>query len=335
MGKTDCREVIEAFEAFLNAPEARRPEIAGVLAHLRTCPACRGRARHLVRLLAAEAAGEDDLSCQECEELLPGYLTAKSLGGADASEWVHVKRHLAACHHCAAAQASLAGLATLAYGESGVEPPSYPAPNLSFLRSREPATPGTAMTRERDTLGADAGPQAAASPRGAFRRGPESDLWQQAAQGVHRLAVAIPVLIGRAAASFGALAAPLTVQLAPVPVYRHKTPLAPAEEARDFAELLELPHPETNATLRLSLGPVFEGRGSLALAVNTIEPSQPIAQARVTLRDADGALLEGAFTGADGVVLFRDLDVGEYLVRVECAGQVWEFPLSLVLRAES
>ena len=29
MAKTDCREVIEAFEAFLNAPEARRFEIAG------------------------------------------------------------------------------------------------------------------------------------------------------------------------------------------------------------------------------------------------------------------------------------------------------------------
>jgi hypothetical protein len=73
----------------------------------------------------------------------------------------------------------------------------------------------------------------------------------------------------------------------------------------------------------------------LALAVNTIVPPQPIAQARVTLRDADGALLEGAVTGEDGVVLFRDLELGAYLIRAEHAGQAWEFPLSLALRAET
>jgi len=300
MGKTDCREVIEAFEAFLDAPEARRSEIAEELAHFRTCPACRGRARHLVRLLASEAADEDDLICQGCDDLLPGYLTAEALGDADAPAWDRVVRHLAACPRCAAAYASLAGLAALAHGASAAEPPSYPAPDLSFLRSRGPAIPGTAA------MPAAAGPLAAARSGEAPLRGAEAGLWQQATQGVHRLAAAIPVLIDRAAASFGALAAPLTVQPAPVPVYRRRTPQAPAA-ARDFAELLELPHPETNTTLRLSLGPVFAGRGSLALAVNTIEPSQPIAQARVTLREADGALLEGAFTGEDGVVLFRDL----------------------------
>jgi hypothetical protein len=306
MGKTDCREVIEAFEAFLNTPEAHRSEIEAALVHFRTCPECRGRASHLVRLLTAEAAGEDALTCQECEELLPGYLTAEALYDAGAPAWAGVKRHLEACPHCVAAYTSLTDLIAVAYGERGAEPPDYPGPNLSFLRSREPAIPGTATT-----------------------------LWKQAAQGVYCLAVAIPVLIDRAAASFGALASPLTVQLAPVPVYRHKRPLAPAGEARDFLEVLDLPHPEANVTLKVSLGPVFEGRGSLALAVNTIEPSQPIAQARVTLRDADGTLLEGTFTGDDGVVLFRDLDVGEYQIRVEHAGQVWEFPLSLALRSET
>ena len=334
MVKTDCREVIEAYEAFLNAPEARRSEIAGVLAHFRTCPACRGRASHLARLLAAGDEDEDALTCQECEELLPGYLTAEALDDAGAPAWAGVKRHLMACPHCAAAYASLTDLAASAYGESGAEPPHYPEPNLSFLRSREPATPGTATVPEQGASGARAEPLSAAGSGETLQGGRESDLWQQAVQGVYRLAAAIPVLIDRAAASFGALAAPLTVQLAPVPVYRRKAPLAPVEEARDFAELLDLPNPETNTTLRVSLGPVFEGRGSLALAVNTIEPSQPIAQARVTLRDADGALLEGAFTGDDGVVLFRDLDVGEYQIRVEHAGQVWEFPLSLVLRTE-
>ncbi len=291
MAKTGCREVIEAFEEFLNAPETRRSEIVGVHDHFRACPACRGRASHLVRLLAAEIADEDVLTCEECQGVLPGYLAAESLGESDGPEWVHVRRHLEACPHCAAAQTSLIGLFSLADGESGAEPPSYPRPDLSFL-------PGV-----------------------------QSGLWKQTAEGLHRLAATIPVLIDRAGASFGVLAAPLTVQLAPIPVYRDKRPRAPAEEARDFLELLALPHPEANLMLKVSLGPVFEDRGVLALAAGTIDPPQPIAQARVTLRDADGTLLEGASTGADGVVLFRDLDIGEYLIRVEYAEKAWEFPL--------
>ena len=282
MAKTDCREVIEAFEAILNDPAAHGPEIGEMLAHVGTCPACRERASQLARLLAAGTADEDVLTCGECEELLPGYLAAESLGGAAEVEWSRVVRHLAACPHCAAAMQEPAG--------------SLPA-----------ATPGK-----------------------IFLSIPEADLWQQAVQGLHRLAAVIPVLIGRAGASFGALAAPLTVQLAPVPVYRGKGSLVPAEEARDFRELVELPHPETNVTLKVSIGPVFQGQGSLALAVNKIDPPQPIAQARITLRDADGALLEGASTGDDGVVLFRDLDIGEYLIRVEHGERAWEFPLTFV-----
>ena len=336
MGKTDCREVIEAFEAFLNAPETHRPEIEGALNHLRTCPACRGRASYLTRLLETGTADEDDLTCHECEELLPGYLIADGLGDTDAPEWSPVKRHLAACPHCTAAYASLADLVASAYGESGAEPPYYPEPNLSFLRSREISATGPATTPERSPSVVRNASQPVVSFEAEGRQhAPEADLWQQAAQGLYRLAAVIPVLIGRAAASFGALASPLTVQLAPIPVYRQKKPLAPAEEARDFAEILDLPHPETNVTLKVSLGPVFDGKGVLALAVNTIVPPHPIAQASVTLRDADGALLEGAFTGEDGVVLFRDLELGAYLIRAEHAGQAWEFPLSLALRAET
>lgn len=332
MGKTDCREVIEAFEAFLNASETHRPEIEGTLNHLRTCPACRGRASYLTRLLETGAADEDDLTCHECEELLPGYLTADGLGDTDAPEWTPVKRHLAACPHCTAAYASLADLVASAYGESGAEPPYYPRPNLSFLQGSEPWAAGSATTPEwSPSVAHDASPPVVSFEAEGRPHAPEADLWQQAAQGLYRLAAVIPVLIGRAAASFGALTSPLTVQLAPVPIYRGTGQLAPAEEARDFAEILELPHPETNVTLKVSLGPVFEGKGVLALVVNTIVPLQPVARTRVTLRDADGGLLEGAFTDADGVVLFRDLEVGEYLIRAEYSGQAWEFPLSVAV----
>lgn len=331
MARTGCREAIEAFEEFLGAPEEHRAEIAGALDHFSACPACRERAGHLVRLLAAGNADEDVLTCEACQEILPGFLAAESLGECSGAECACVRRHLETCPHCAAVHASLAGLLSLAHGDRGAEPPGYPGLDLSFLRDLESSARGQPAALER------AGALPAARPERPPSEGLRSDLWQPVIRGVARVAAAIPVLIGRAGATFGALAAPLTVQLAPVPVYRDKRPPASDGEARDFREMLELPHHDTNVTLKVSLGPVFGDQGigrcysSVALAVNQIAPPKPIAQARVTLRDADGGLLEGASTGEDGVVLFRDLDVGGYLIRVEHAGKAWE--LQLVLRS--
>ena len=155
MAKTDCREVIEALEAFLNAPEARRSDIEGALAHLRTCPACRGRAGHLARLLAAGAADEDVLTCGECEELLPGFLAVERLGGDGTDAWIDVRRHLAVCPHCADVLVSLAGLARLGFAEAGAEPPRIPEPDLSSLRNREPSGGRASPAPERTEPAAD------------------------------------------------------------------------------------------------------------------------------------------------------------------------------------
>lgn len=335
MAKTDCHEAIEAFEGFLNALEARRSGIAGALDHLSGCPACREQAGRLVRLLEAAAADEDVLTCEACQEVLPGFLAAESLGECSGPECDRVRRHLEACPHCAAAHMSLAGLLSLAHGDSGVEPPRYPGPDLSFLRDLESSTWGRPAAAEHAETQAAARPEEVSLRKEVPLQSLPSGLWQGAMEGMVRLAAAIPVLIGRAGATFGALAAPLTVQLAPVPVYRDKRSLAPTEETRDFREVLELPHHDFNMTIKLSLGPVFGDKGSgrcqvsVALAVNQIAPPEPIAQARVTLRDAGGGLLEGASTGDDGVVLFRDLEVGGYLIRVEHAGRALELQLVL------
>ena len=329
MAKTDCHEAIEAFEGFLNAPEERRSGIAGALDHLSGCPACREQAGRLVRLLAAGTADEDVLTCEACQEVLPGFLAAESLGECSGPECDRVRRHLEACPHCAAAHTSLAGLLSLAHGDSGAEPPRYPGPDLSFLREFESSTWGRPAAAEHAGTPAAARPEEISLRKEVPLQSLPSNLWQEALEGMVRLAAAIPVLIGRAGASFGALDASLTVQLASVPVYRDKRSLAPAEETRDFREVLELPQHDLNVALKLSLGPVFGDRVSVALAVNQIAPPEPIAQERVTLRDAGGGLLEGASTGDDGVVLFRDLDVGEYLIRVEHAGRALELQLVL------
>ena len=218
MGKTDCREVIEAFEAFLNAPETHRPEIKGALNHLRTCPACRGRASYLTRLLETGAADEDDLTCHECKELLPAYLTADGLGDTDALGWSPVKRHLAACPHCTAAFMSLADLVASAYGKKA-EPPYYPEPNLSFLRSRSVRRLGRQRPQASPSVAHDESSPALSFEAEGRQHVPEADLWQRCPRLVPagRRHPGADRPRGRL---IGALAAPLTVQLAPVPIYR-------------------------------------------------------------------------------------------------------------------
>jgi hypothetical protein len=49
----------------------------------------------------------------------------------------------------------------------------------------------------------------------------------------------------------------------------------------------------------------------------------------VTLRDEGGGLQEGTSTDEDGLALFRELDLGKYIIQVERAGQTWEFAVTL------
>jgi hypothetical protein len=78
---------------------------------------------------------EDRLTCQECQDLLPDYVQAETEGQSDAPEWRPLALHLAMCPYCSDEHAALADLLALAWGEAGVEPPGYPAPDLSFLRA--------------------------------------------------------------------------------------------------------------------------------------------------------------------------------------------------------
>ncbi len=154
-------------------------------------------------------------------------------------------------------------------------------------------------------------------------------LWQDLTQELHRLITEIPILIGKTAASFGQLPPLLAPQLAPVGVYRTRASISATGEGEALGELLELPHAEANLVLKIHRGPVFDGKGTLVLEVGAIRPPQPIAEARVTLRDEDGGLLEGTSTDADGLAFFRELDLGKYIIQVEHVGQTWEFAVTL------
>jgi hypothetical protein len=87
---------------------------------------------HFFRALNTDR--EDRLTCQECQDLLPDYIQAATEGRADEGQWGALAFHLEICPHCSSEYTALVELMELAWEERGVEPPLYPAPNLSFLR---------------------------------------------------------------------------------------------------------------------------------------------------------------------------------------------------------
>lgn len=147
--------------------------------------------------------------------------------------------------------------------------------------------------------------------------------WQLEASALYRLASAVVIRLGAVAASFGRLPAWLTPQLVPAPALRT------GELAAGHVELLELPHPDANLVLRLSLGPSPAGLATLVVAVTLANPPGPIQQVKVTLLDADGRLLESASTDEDGLVLYQALEAGAYQVDVHHAAAVWQIPVTV------
>ncbi len=139
MRTTECRLAIEHLLAYMENPEHHRAELSAAIRHIAGCPHCESRIGHLIRALTT--GEEDGLTCQECQNLLPDYLQAELEGQVHEDAWRPVALHLDICPHCSAVYAALSDLAKLAYGERGVEPPHYPAPELPFLRAKVSAPP--------------------------------------------------------------------------------------------------------------------------------------------------------------------------------------------------
>lgn len=237
---------------------------------------------------------EDQLTCSACEAVLAEYVDAQIMGVEPPKGSGQVALHLQVCPHCARAYRELIALVTSAYTEKTPRPARRPEFDFSFLEREEVQ--------------------------------PEKPFWDE----LRRLVAEVPILIGETVASFGQLPPPLAPRLVPAGAYRKREPIPGAEkEEEEVVELLEIPHRDDNLVIRLRLGPVFDGKGTLVLEVGTLEPSQPIEQAKVTLRDEDGGLLEGTPTDEDGLAFFRELDLGKYIVQVEHAGQTWEFGVTL------
>lgn len=84
---------------------------------------------------------EDELTCQECEALLPDYLLAVREGKSDHPHWRSIALHLALCPYCANELRETSRLAALGLGQEGIAPVRTPTPDLSFLHGpRKKAT---------------------------------------------------------------------------------------------------------------------------------------------------------------------------------------------------
>jgi hypothetical protein len=139
MQTPECHHAIERLSIYITDPQAASMNIDMVLSHMRNCSSCRASIGYLVR--AAEMNQDDRFDCEKCQDRLPEYADAVETGRAITLEWRSVALHLVLCPHCAATYADITSMLDLAIGRRGVEPPTYPAPNLAFLNvtTRSPA----------------------------------------------------------------------------------------------------------------------------------------------------------------------------------------------------
>jgi hypothetical protein len=127
-----CLQAIEAlFDSEANL-DHKRADIEKAIRHLSECPHCEKRME--LFLGALNSGEENQLTCDECLELLPDYLSAEEAGEAHTEIWHPVIVHLDTCPNCSAACEELKDMLDLAFADHGVELPHYPTPDLSFLR---------------------------------------------------------------------------------------------------------------------------------------------------------------------------------------------------------
>lgn len=135
MQTAECRMAVEHVTAYLESPELHRAEVDAALRHIRMCPHCERRMKHLIRALTA--AEKDRLTCSQCQDQLPDYHQAVMDGQSDESRWRPVSLHLAVCPHCGAMYTNFTDLINMANEDEGTEPSYYPVPRLDFLRRKK------------------------------------------------------------------------------------------------------------------------------------------------------------------------------------------------------
>ena len=94
-------------------------------------------------------------------------------------------------------------------------------------------------------------------------------------------------------------------------------------------QVLPIPAPEYDLSLKLKVGPVSGDQVTLSVEVINISSQQPLNRVRVSLQNSKNVDLESDLTRENGVVTFQNVEPGSYLVEVRYEGKILELPIIL------
>lgn len=249
------------------------------------------------RVVQAILSAEDEpLACEPHRPSIPAYVEAELDGQNVKSLYPQLAKHLETCPDCYEEYEDLRHILDLERQGRLEEPPRPGQFDFSFLRELPP----------------------------------EPRLWTVTEANVRRLVTDVTAQLGTALVALASLPEaliPYHRRLAPAFVFKARAVAEP--ELEDLVEVLDLPDREANVRIRLLMGPVQAGRGTVKVQVEELEPLRHVAHARVTLRDYEMHLLESIPTTSEGTVTFKDLKVGKYVIQVQRNASRWEFGLTI------
>lgn len=204
----------------------------------------KSEARRIVEYILS--VDEEDLSCEECFDLLDSYIDVELTGEDAAAQFPEVAQHLSRCPACWREYQDLYQLLRDSREGHLLSPPTRPRLDLSAILPPEEVSPG---------------------------------LWTQIERGSRQLAAEITLRLEGSQMSFAALPPLLRPGHLTIEPARLRTML-PEEKLHEGREILALPDEEHNVVIRLGMGPVVKDRGVLILEVERLTSDAPIDQAK-------------------------------------------------------
>jgi len=241
------------------------------------------------------SAEDEPATCDMHRPSIPAYVEAELAGQNATSLYPRLAEHLETCPDCYEEYTDLLHLLGLEQRGELKEPPRPGQFDLSFLEELAP----------------------------------QPSIWATTETNVRRLVTDVTAQLSTTLATLGSLPETLMpyrrLALAPIAL-RMKDIREPRPE--DLTEVLELPDHEHNIRIKLLMGPVQAGRGTVMVKIEDLEHLRPLSRVRVTLRDQEKHLLESSPTAPDGTVTFKSLNIGQYVIEVRRDGARWELPMT-------
>ena len=159
------------------------------------------------------------------------------------------------------------------------------------------------------------------APRFDFSYLKPAPLWRRLERQVERLGGDIQILVGQAAAVFGALPGMLAPQAFSLGLTRDA-----GQAAESAAQQLTIPSTDDQVSFGLKIGPVRDDKTTISIEITSAE--RAVKRARLTLRDSQRRMLESDLTRDNRPVTFQDIAAGHYVIEIKYRDRVWELPLT-------